>query len=161
MPEKYSTPDMNETLTDQDKQLLKNILLIFIAMVSMLGILLLVAIVVAQSPGPLMPELNTHYNSLLIGTVALSFICTVFAKRHIMKFTRAAKNSPNPLTDILIKYRTALIVYMAISELPILICIVLSLLTGNFVFQVFAAVLLGYLLAEMPRKEKVLSQLRG
>jgi hypothetical protein len=160
MPEKYLMPDMNEMLTEQDKQLLKNILLIFIAMVSMQGILLLVAIVFAQSEGPLMPGINAYYDSLLIGTVALSFICTVLAKRHIMKFTRAAKNSSNPLSEILIKYRTALIVYMAISELPVLVCIVLSVLTGNFVFQVFAAVLLGYLLAEMPRKDKVLSQLR-
>jgi hypothetical protein len=150
---------MNETLTNEEKQLLRNILLIFAAMAGMLGFFLLVAIVVSQTIGPLAPELNVYHNWLLGGVAAISFTCMLLAKRHLQRQTESAKTSPNPLSGKLEKYRSAFIVYMALSEFPVLLCITFSLLTGNFVFQVFAAVLLGYLLAGMPKKEKVLSHL--
>lgn len=150
---------MNESLTDEEKQLLKTILLVFAGLVSMIGIFLLVTIVFTQTQGALMPALNVHHNWLLTGAAVLSFACTVSAKRYMMKSVQTVKDLPDSLPGKLIRYRSSLIIYMAISEVPILACLVLSLLTGNFVFQVFSAVLLGYLLAELPRREKVLAKL--
>jgi len=109
--------------------------------------------------GPMNPGLNQHRTWLIVGVAAFSFICTVLAKRSIIRAIEAAKISSNSLSDKLEKYRSALIIYIALSELPIIFCLVISFLTGDFVFQVFAAVLLGYLLAEMPKKEKVLRQI--
>lgn len=159
MPEKYSMPDMDKTLTEQEKQLLKSILMLFITMISVLTVVLLIGIVFVQTIGATMPELQAHRQWLVIGIAVISFVCRLIAKKRITQAIESAKNSQNSLSDKLTKYRSALIVYIAISELPILLSIVLSILTGDFVFQVLAAILLGYLLAVIPIKERVLRQL--
>lgn len=152
---------MNEMLSKEEEQLLKSIRVLFMAMAGMLALMLTLAIVFTQIQGPMTPELNQHRTWLIAGVAVLSFVCTLFAKKTMTRTIEAAKNSSNPLADKLTKYRSALIVYVAVSELPILVCLIVSFLTGDFVFQVFAAVLLGYLLAEMPKREKVLRLLEG
>lgn len=141
--------------------MLKSIRMLFIAMAGMLSLLLLLTIVFTQILGPMRPELNQHRTWLIVGVAVFSFICTLLAKRSIIRAIEAAKNSSNLLSEKLTKYRSALIIYLALSELPVICCLIISFLTGDFVFQVFAAVLLGYLLAEMPKREKVLRQLEG
>jgi|SRR6218665_84189 len=148
-----------QNMLNKEEQLLRNIRILFMTMVGMLALMLMLAIVFTQIRGAMKPELDQYRTWLIVGVAVFSFICTVFAKKTITRTIEAAKNSSNPLSDKLTKYRSALIAYIAISELPILFCLIISFLTGDFVFQVFAAVLLGYLLAEMPRKEKVLRQL--
>ena len=120
---------------------------------------LLAAVVFSQLRGPLSPELKPYEGWLLAGVAVFAFACSLWAKQQFAKAITTAKNSLNPLAGKLTMYRSALIVYLAISELPILFCIVLSIMTGNFVFQVYAAVLLGFMLSAMPRKDKVIGQL--
>lgn len=152
---------MNEKLNKEDEVMLKSIRVLFIAMVGMLSLMLLLTIVFTQILGPTKPELSQYRTWLIAGVAAFSFICTVLAKRSVIRAIEAAKNSSNLLSEKLMNYRSALIIYIALSELPVICCLVISFLTGDFVFQVFAAVLLGYLLAEMPKREKVLRQVEG
>jgi len=70
--------------------------------------------------------------------------------------SRAAKNSLNPLSDKLKKYRFSLILYLAIFEAGLL-NISLYLLTDDLVFMVFTAVVLGFTLPVAPFRKKVLA----
>ena len=150
---------MNRVLLNEERQQLKSIRLLFIYIAGTLGALLLLAIAFSQVQGPLMPGISVNRKWLLAGAALISFIFTVSAKKQIRTGIYKARHSPEPLTGKLVKYRRALVVYMLLSGLSILVCLAFSLLTGDFVFQVFAAVLLGYLLAEAPREEKILARL--
>lgn len=152
---------MNGTeLSTEEQQALRAIQLVFISTAAMVFLFLLGAIVFNQLSGPLKPELKEYHNWLLGGAAIFSFACSVRGKQQFARAVETAKTSLNPLSGKLTIYRSSLIIYLAITELPIIFCIILSVLTGNFVFQVYAAVLLGFMLSAMPWKEKVLNQLQ-
>lgn len=158
MQEKYLMPDMNETLTPQEKQQLRTIRIIFIAMAGFLAIMFLSAIVYVTVEGPVEPSLNVYRTWLLITCVAVSLICGWVGRKRLIKTIQAAKDSPESLSAKLTKYQSALIVYLALTEVPMILCIVLLVFTGDTFYQIFAAALLGSLLVQYPREEKVLRQ---
>lgn len=147
-------------LSAKEQQELKAIQIVFISITAAAFLFLLGAIVFSQSHGPLAPGIKAYHNWLLAGAVILSFACSLWGRQQFARGVETAKTSLNPLEGKLAMYRTSLIVYLAITELPVIFCIILSLLTGNFVFQIYAAVLLGFMLPAMPGKEKVISQLQ-
>ncbi|HEX2844964.1 MAG TPA: hypothetical protein VHN59_00340 [Chitinophagaceae bacterium] len=147
-------------LSAKEQQELKAMQIVFVSITTAALLFLLGAIVFSQSHGPLAPGIKTYYSWLLGGAAIFSFACSIWGRQQFARGVETAKTSLNPLEGKLTMYRTSLIVYLAITELPIIFCIILSLLTGNFVFQVYAAVLIGFMLPAMPRKEKVISQLQ-
>ncbi len=152
---------MNGTeLSAEEQQELKAMQIVFISIAAMAFLFLLGAIVLSQLRGPLTPGLKEYHKWLLGGAAIFSLACSLWGKQQFARAVETAKTSLNPLSGKLTMYRTSLIIYLAITELPIIFCIILSVLTGNFVFQVYAAVLLGFMLPAMPRKEKVLGQLQ-
>ncbi|MET0465888.1 MAG: hypothetical protein ABW007_22185 [Chitinophagaceae bacterium] len=150
---------MNETLTPQEKQQLKTIRLIFIAMAAFLSIMLLAAIVFVTVEGAVQPELNEYRTWLLVASISITFICGWAGRRHFLKTIQAARSSSAPLSVKLTKYQSSLIVYLALIEVPVIFCIVMLLLTSDTFYQVFGAGLLGSLLVKYPREEKVLGQM--
>jgi Na+/melibiose symporter-like transporter len=149
---------MNETLTPQEKQQLKTIRLIFIAMAAFLCIMLLAAIIFVTVEGAVQPALNEYRTWLLVAAISITFICGWFGRRHFLKTIQAAKGSLDPLSVKLTKYQSSFIVYLASIELPVIFCIVLLLLTSDSFFQIFGAALLGSFLVKYPGEQKVLSQ---
>jgi len=120
---------------------------------------MLVAIIIGQTRGPLMPDLNKNYRLTVIITAAVSIVCLYFAKALFAKEMEAAKNSINPLNEKLNLHRQSLIKYLLILEMPVMLSIILYLLCANFVFQVYAGVFLGFMLTMTPTKKKVAEQL--
>jgi len=100
------------------------------------------AIFINQTKALLGPALNENKSSLSWEMAAFSFVCLFAARRVFRNGIAAAKYSLNLLNDKLNKHRSALVRYLVISEMPALLSIILFMLTGNFVFLVYAGVFL-------------------
>jgi hypothetical protein len=149
-----------DSLSPEEKQELRGMRIFFIAVVTLVAVFLLGSIVFNQVSAPVAPQLASWKNWLLGGTAIFSAICAVQGKLRFSRAIESAKTSLNPLAGKLRLYKNALIAYLATTELPVLLSIILSIITGNFVFQVYAAVLFGFMLSAMPRAEKVINQLQ-
>lgn len=141
------------------KKSLRDTLILFIAIVISVFLFMVVAVIVSQRKGPLAPALNTYPTIFSVGMAALSLACLVAAKRIFNKTITAAKNSLNTLNGKLNQHRSALVRYLVICEVPVLLSIIFFMLTGNFVFQVYAGVFLGFMLAMTPIRRRVVAEL--
>lgn len=141
------------------KKNLQGTLILFSFIVTGVSLLMVIAFIISQVKGPLAPELK-KYHSIFIGSMAaLSLICLFGAKHMFSKGIADAKKSLNPLNDKLNQHRSALVRYLVICEVPMLLSIILFIFTGNFVFQVYAAIFLGFMLAVAPIRRRVIAEL--
>ena len=147
------------SLLNTPKKTLRATMVFFIAIVVGIGLFMLVAVLINQMRGSFQPDFNQYKTPLVWSMAVFSIVCFIAAKRIFNKRITAAKNSLKPLNDKLNEYRLALIRYLAICELPAIFNILLFLITGNFVFQVFSAVLIGFMLAVTPLQRRVIAQL--
>jgi len=138
---------------------LRATMITFSAIVAGVVVLMLVAIFIEQSSQPMIPGLNRYATVITWGIALFSLTCLGFARMMLMKGIAAAKNSLKPLQEKLRQYRFSLIRYLLICEVPALLSIILFMLTGNFVFQVIAAVFLGFMLAVAPIRRRVVDAL--
>jgi hypothetical protein len=141
------------------KKSLKATMILYFAIVIGIFIFLLVAILVGEMRGPLIPDLNKQHTTVAVVMAIVSFICLFAARQLITKDMEAAKNSLNPLSDKLDRHRMALIKYLIICEVPVFLSIIIFLLTGNYIFQVYAGVFIGFMLTLIPTAKKVGQQL--
>ena len=134
-------------------------LILFASIVISIFLFMLIAVLIGQTKGPLVAALNKYHTILSWAMAALSFVCLFAARRVFSKRITAAKNSLNPLNGKLNQHRSALIKYLVICEVPVLLSIILFMLTGNFIFQVYAGVFLGFMLAMTPVRRRVVAEL--
>ena len=141
------------------KEILRGLMILTAAMATGVFLFMVVAVVMNQINGP--PGLQwREYQVQLSWIVAVvCIICFLTARWNFSKGIQAAKNSINPLNEKLNRYRTSLIQYLAVCEAPALLSIVIFILTGYFVFLVFAAVMLGFMLAVVPLRRRVVTAL--
>jgi len=150
---------MMQALPSTPKKSLKATMILFLAIVVGIFLFMLVAIVVGQTRGPLMPELNKNHTVIAIVMAVVSFACLLFARMQYSKGVAAAKDSLNPLGEKLNTHRSALIKYLFICEVPVFLSIIIFMLSGNFIFQIYAAVFIGFMLTVMPTRKKVTEEL--
>ena len=91
---------------------------------------------------------------------AVSLASLIVSKRIFNKGITAAKNSLKPLIDKLNRYRSTLLVYLAICEVTAMLNIVVYIFTSDLAYLIFAAVLLGSMLAVMPLKRRLVAELQ-
>lgn len=143
----------------KSKELLRAMLIFCAAMMMGVFIFMLITVFVIQVKTP-SDSVFSEYQDIITWIMAsISMVCLVIAWRTLRKGVTAAKNSLNHLSDKLSQYRNSLIRYMAICDWPAIANIIVFMLTGNFIFLVFASVLLGFMLAAMPIKRRVVSAL--
>jgi len=135
---------------------LRATMITFSAIVSGVFVLMLVAIFIGQSNQPLIPGLNKYERLITWGIAIFSLTCLGVARVVLMKGISAAKNSLKPLQHKLRQYRFSLIRYLVICEVPALLSIILFMMTGNFIYEVFTAVFLGFMLAAAPIRRRVI-----
>lgn len=141
------------------KELLRAMLIFCAAMVIGVFIFMLITVFVIQVKAPSDSVFSEYQDIITWIMAAISMICLVIAWQTLRKGIAAAKNSLNPLSDKLSQYRNSLIRYMAICDWSAIANIIVFMLIGNFIFLVFASVLLGFMLAAMPIKRRVVSAL--
>ncbi|HKO79243.1 MAG TPA: hypothetical protein VJU78_02570 [Chitinophagaceae bacterium] len=147
------------SLSTTPKKTLKGTMILFCSVVVSILIFMLIAFLIGQTKGPLIPALSKYKILFTWFMVALLIVCLLIAKRIFNKGITAAKNSLNPLNDKLSQHRSALIKYLVICEVPALLSVLLFLFTGDFIFQVYVAIFLGFMLAMTPVQRRVASEL--
>jgi beta-lactamase regulating signal transducer with metallopeptidase domain len=141
------------------KKNLRSTLILFIFIVISIFLFMLIAAIINQVKGPFVSRMNKYNTAGIWGMAVLSFLCLINARKTFTKTISAAKNSLNPLNDKLNQHRSALVRYLVICEVPVSINIILYMLTGNFVFQVYAGIFLGFMLAMAPVRRRVIAEL--
>jgi hypothetical protein len=132
--------------------------LLFFSIVGFVGLAVVAALLIVQY-NRLSWDLK-EYSAILVWVMALlSLILLIISKRFFNKGVAAAKISLKPLVDKLNQYRSALLVHLAICEAAAMMNIVVFIFTANSAFLVFAAVLLGCMMAVMPLKRRLVAEL--
>lgn len=141
------------------KQNLKATFVLFLSIVIGIFIFMVVAMLIGQSRGPLVPKLNQYHTAIAIGMGVVALGCLMAARQLLLKGIAAAKDSINPLNEKLNMHRNALIRYLMLCEIPVFLSIITYMFTGNFIFQVYAAIFIGFMLTVMPTRKKVTEDL--
>ena len=145
-------------MTEAGKQL-KQTSILFRAVIAGMALFMLIAVVVNQANGPMAPSLNEYRTIISAALITIAFTCSIMAKYLFAKGIRDAKNSLNLLPAKLNRHRISLITYLAFAELPVMLSVISFLLTGNFVYEVYACVFLGFILVMFPSRKRVSEQL--
>jgi uncharacterized membrane protein len=145
-------------MTEARKQL-KQTSVLFIAVVAGMALFMLIAVVVNQANGPIAPSLNASRTIISAALITIAFTCSLLAKYLFAKGIRDAKNSLNLLPAKLNRHRISLITYLAFAELPVMLSVISFLLTGNFVYEIYACVFLGFIIVMFPSRKRVIEQL--
>lgn len=144
---------------DTPKKSIRMTLILFLSIVAGIFFFMLVSVLFIQARGALSAGLNNYRVALIAGITAISFACLWGARSVLTKGLADAKNSLNGLTDKLNQHRNTLIKYVIVCEMPVMLGIILFVLTGDFVFQIFAAVFIGFMLTAIPLRKKIIEQL--
>jgi len=144
---------------DTPKKNLRMTLILFLSIVAGIFFFMLVSVLFIQARGPLSPDLNKKRVILIAAITGISFACLLGARAVFTKGMAEAKNSLNGLIDKLNLHRNTLIKYVIVCEMPVMLGIILFVLTGDFIFQVFAAVFIGFMLTVIPLRKKTIEQL--
>lgn len=144
---------------DTPKKNLRMTLILFLSIVAGIFFFMLVSVLFIQARGPLSPDLNKKRVILIAAITGISFACLLGARAVFTKGMADAKNSLNGLIDKLNLHRNTLIKYVIVCEMPVMLGIILFVLTGDFIFQVFAAVFIGFMLTVIPLRKKTIEQL--
>ncbi len=134
---------------------LRTTMTIFIGITALVFLFLLAAIFIVQSLGPLKPGWNEYLSFLKWGSAILSTLLLVFARQVFHKSIAAAKNSLILAGGKLSHHRTALVKYLGICEFAAILNIVLFIFTGQSIFIIIAAVVLGFMLAMTPSRRRL------
>lgn len=132
--------------------------LVFFVITGFVILFFFAALVIVQYRSPDTTD-TRQYDLWRWVATGLSLFVLFLAKRVFYKGVNAAKNSLIPLPGKLRLYRRALLVCLALMELGAFVNIVLFILSGNFIFLAFAAVLLGFMLAMNPSRRRVVADL--
>lgn len=141
------------------KETLKGLRILFLSLCAGAGILLLLSLFIHQSNTSVIENWAEYRTMGLVIALVLSFILLAIARKIFNKRVSLIKDSLLPLPDKLTQYTSALIIYAALSESAILFNIIVFIITGDFAFLAYAAVFLGFLLANTPTKKRVVETL--
>jgi hypothetical protein len=120
----------------------------------------LMVIVLNQVSGPAMPEDGKEYNEIfLYVAIGIAVILLLQAIRLYSKKIAVIKDSTVSLREKLNQYRAALILYMALCEMPALFSIIVFFMTGNYIVLAVTGVMLVAMLLRMPQKKKIANEL--
>jgi hypothetical protein len=155
-----SSASSNGPVKNLAKQSLKASFILFMSIVIGVFVFMIIAILIGQTRGPLAPELNKYHTVISIGLAVVAFTCLLLARQLLNKGVTAAKNSINTLNEKLNMHRSALIRYLLICEVTVFLSIITYMLTGNFIFQIYAAVFIGFMLSAIPTRRKIVEELQ-
>jgi len=98
-------------------------------------------------------------NVILWVAIAMGLTCYAVARTGFNKSIAGAKDSLISLPDKLNQYRTALIRYVALCEMPALFGIILFFITGNYFMFIVTAIMIIAMVAKAPTRQRVINDL--
>lgn len=142
------------------KDIWKGAKVLTIAIVVGATLFVLVALVINQVYGPFKPEWGKYKAIMGVGFFLLCFAALIIGKKGMLQKTTKAVNEGGSLATRLQLYAQGLTKYLAACELAVAIGCILLLLTGEFVFIAFSAVMIGNMLAQLPLKRRIAEALQ-
>ncbi|RYG25102.1 MAG: hypothetical protein EOO01_42925 [Chitinophagaceae bacterium] len=133
--------------------------LIFVAIISGMILFMLVSLFINQSAGPLSLSLKEEGNwpAWIVGIISGAGF--IWGRRLFQATLKTAKDSLKPLEEKLKDHRSALVRYLLIGDIILVLNSVFFLLVGDFIYQMYAAIIVGAMLAVTPLKRRLISQL--
>jgi hypothetical protein len=138
----------------------KSIKILSIALAIAASLFVLVALLLNQFWGTMQPEWNAYRTWILAGLALLSFLMLLSGRMAMRKQLQMALEPQRTLAEKLQYYRVGLLMDMANKEFIIILSAIIFLMTGDFAYLAFAAVMLGFMLAARPQKSKLQSILQ-
>lgn len=138
---------------------LKDTRLIFTMITLFVFLSVMGAVFFVQWRGPLGNLPGKYVDILPWFSAVVSFGLLMLAKKKYNNTMPGAKEPLMPLISRLGRYRMALIQYLLPCEAAAMLNIILFVLTEKFMLLMFAAVLMGFMLAMMPSKHRVVMEL--
>lgn len=142
------------------KDIWKGAKVLAIAIVAGAAIFILVALLINQVYGPFKPEWKEYRTWLGIVFFLLCGGALIIGKKGMLQKTNRAVSEGGSLVSRLQLYVQGLTKYLAACELPVALGCILFLLTGEFVFMAFSAVMTGNMLAQLPLKRRIAEMLQ-
>ena len=153
----------NDTTPSPPRVVFRTMQKVFFGLCGSMVLLIIIALVVNQVRGAMIPGINEYRMIVIVGLVIFSIIMLLLARRKLEAAITEA-NQPgavgSPLKDRLGKLMGGMLISLALCEGPIVFSILLFMWSGKFEYLVFGAVLLGYMLSMVPTKKKVVSMLQ-
>ena len=146
---------MSETSHSELRATWKSIRILSIALAIAACLFVLVALLLNQFWGTMQPEWNAYRTWILAGLALLSFLLLLSGRMAMRKQLQMALEPQRTLAEKLQHYRVGLLMDMANKEFVIIISAIIFLMTGDFTFLAFAAVMIGFMLAARPQKAKL------
>lgn len=140
---------------DNVKSLWKNIRIMCLAMVIMTGLFLLVALIICEVSGPVRPGINEYRKWLLPGLAVMTFFVFLIARARYQRGILNLRESGGTLPQKLSAYRVVLVKYIASIEWVVILGSILFLSTADFSYLAFSAIIIGFMAANLPRKNRV------
>jgi len=149
-----------EPLKGTVKEQLRAIRIIVVAISS--GIILFTAIIAAivYFSGPFLEKEEVPGSTFFLGiSVLFAIVFFYIAINRFNKKLTEIKNGLNSLADKLNLYRTAIILYLGLCELPALISAIIFLLTGNYYLLIITGVAVYLMFSKFPSGGKMADEL--
>ena len=150
---------MSNAAPSSPAQLVKAALILYIGISLGALFFILISLVLNQSQGALYPELARQATWLKAGLAVICLVCLTVARKRYSQKLAIAKEPLKSLQDKLSGYIRALIIYLVFCEIPVIVSVIVFMLTGDFSFLAFGAVVLGFMLAILPVKKKIIQKL--
>ena len=148
----------NESDAPVPAKMIRTTLLIFTAMVTGMALMMLVSLFIIQTTGPLMPALNASRDWLVWSAGIGSVAAFLWGRRLFQAALQTSKDSLKPFEQKLKDHRFALVRYLLIGDILVVVNSVLFIVEGDFLFQVYAAVIVGGMLAVTPIKRRIVKE---
>ncbi len=133
----------------------KSIRILSTALAIAASLFVLMALLLNQYWGTMQPEWNAYRTWILAGLALLSFLLLLSGRLAMRKQLQMALEPQRSLAEKLQYYRAGLIMDMANKEAVIILSSIIFLMTGDFTYLAFAAVMIGFMLAARPLKSKL------
>lgn len=148
---------MNNSInaTDSPRQIWKATRLLFFAIIAGASAFMVVTIIVNAWKGALMPEWIQYRSWFLIGLAVATFVVLLAARNSFKKSIMRARQFEISLPEKLMHYRKGIAKYLAFSELIVFAGAALFMYTGDFTYLAFAAIIIGFMLSNIPRKNRI------
>lgn len=151
---------MSETTHSDLRATWKSIKILSTALAIAACLFVLAALLLNQFWGTMQPEWNAYRTWILAGLALLSFLMLLSGRMAMRKQLQMALEPQRTLAEKLQHYRVGLLMDMANKEFIIILSAIIFLMTGDFAYLAFAAVMLGFMLAARPQKAKLPSVLQ-
>src|SRR5688572_4594249 len=132
-----------------------------LALAMICGVLLFTGVIIAlqEFEGMSIKEIQPYSVYISMILAGISLICYLLARYMYKKKIEGARNSSLTVKEKLNHFRAALVIYMALCEVPAILSAILFMLTGDYRLCGIVLIMLAAMAAKFPSRQQVIDEL--